>query len=190
MSGYESLFSFYGLLLGLAVAAVASGLGDLWRRRRKRPVGMLLPLLGLYILMAATQQWMSFWAARESLDMSAETLLIALGMALPYGFTAQIMFPEADDPATDGDAHFLQQRRVFLGVLMVPLALSLTYNLVATMMAGALPITDLSDLLALLVAWVGPLAVLGAMIPIQRRAWHAAGLIALIADRTILIFLT
>lgn len=190
MSGWEALFSFYGLLLGLAVASVASGLGDLWRRRRKRPVGVLLPLLGLYILMAATQQWMSFWSARDTLTISPDTLLISLGMALPYGFTAQIMFPESDDPARDGDAHFLAQRRVFLGVLMVPLALSLGYNLVGTALEGGIPITDPAFLFPTLIAWVAPLAVLGAMIAVRSRTWLIVGLAVLTAGRTALIFLT
>lgn len=33
MSGFEYLFTFYGLLLGLAVANVATGFADMWRSR-------------------------------------------------------------------------------------------------------------------------------------------------------------
>ncbi|MES2754275.1 MAG: hypothetical protein V4659_06385 [Pseudomonadota bacterium] len=189
MTAFEVLFSFYGLLLSLAIASVAGGLGDLWRRRRRRPVGILLPLLGLYILLAVTQQWMSFWRARDGLDMTPLFLLTSLVMALPYGFTAHVMFPETDDPAGDGDTHFLDQRRVFLGVLMVPLGFSLSFNLLADVLAGVTELKTAAGIVNLIVAWLLPLSVLAAMIPARTRGWYIAGLSVLIADRLTMTFL-
>jgi hypothetical protein len=181
VTAFEALFAFYGLLLGLAIAAVASGFGEQWRRRRVRPIGCLVPLLGLYVLLAASQQWLSFWSARDSLTLTPFSLFMSLAMALPYIFVAQVVFPVTDEDAGSGDDHYLADHRIFLGVLMLPLMFSLTYNLIA----GG--VGSWGDLLEVLVVWVWPLLVLAALIPIRRRAWHFAGLILLIADRLIVI---
>ena len=50
MNDFEYLFSFYALLLGLSVANVASGFGDMWRERHAMPIGLCTPLLGLVVL--------------------------------------------------------------------------------------------------------------------------------------------
>jgi hypothetical protein len=180
MSGFEALFAFYGLLLALAIAAVASGFGEQWRRRRVRSVGWLVPLLGLYVLLAAAHQWLSFWNSRDDLTMTPFSLLMCLAMALPYTFVAQVMFPTTEDTAADGDTHYLTDRRVFLGVLMLPLAFSLTYNVINH------PQIHLPGDLFL---WFLPLLVLAALIPIRRGAWQFAGLMTLIVDRLLVIFL-
>lgn len=68
MTGFEFLFSFYGLLLGLAVAQVTSSFADTRRRRGNRRLGVVPPILGLFVLLAVAQQWASFWAGRDALD--------------------------------------------------------------------------------------------------------------------------
>ena len=47
MSGFDFLFSFQSLLLGLAVARVATGFADMWRGRKDIVVGISPILLGL-----------------------------------------------------------------------------------------------------------------------------------------------
>lgn len=183
MSAFEALFAFYGLLLGLAIAAVTTGFGEQWRRRRTRPVGWMVPLLGLYVLLAATQQWMSFWGARDHLVITPPSLLMCLGMALPYTFVAQVMFPATDNDVADGDTHYLAERRVFLGVLVLPLALSLTYNLIA----NPTGVTD--DFFGNVISRIVPIILFMALIPIRRRTWQIAGLSVLIFDRLLVILL-
>ena len=183
MSAFEALFAFYGLLLGLAIAGVVSGFGEQWRRRRGRPIGFLVPLLGFYVLLATSQQWLSFWGGRESLKLTPFSLFMSLAMALPYIFVAQVVFPVTDGEAGSGDHHYLADRRVFLGVLMLPLTLSLTYNLIAHGGDGYW-----EHWLDVLLVWVFPLLVLAALIAVRRPSWHIAGLMLLIVDRLIVIF--
>jgi hypothetical protein len=97
MSGFEYLFTFYGLLLGLAVANVATGFADMWRGRADTKVGWATPLLGLFIMLGAAQQWVSFWGGRDSLTMGPWELLISIGVAFPYIFVSQGMFPRDQD---------------------------------------------------------------------------------------------
>jgi hypothetical protein len=102
-------------------------------------------------------------------------------MALPYIFVAQIVFPVADEAAGSGDEHYLADRPIFLGVLMLPLAFSLTFNLIAN---GDEVWSDLADTI---LRWVGPLVALAALIPLRRRLWHLSGLTLLIIDRLVVI---
>ena len=45
MNSFDYLFSFYGLLLGIAVANVALGFADMWRDCERIQVGTCPPLL-------------------------------------------------------------------------------------------------------------------------------------------------
>ncbi len=40
MGGFDFLFSFYSLLMGLAVARVATGFADMWRGRKTMVIGV------------------------------------------------------------------------------------------------------------------------------------------------------
>lgn len=115
MSGFEVLFSFYSLLLGLAVAAVTSGFADIWRRRGSWKMGYAPPLLGVLILLTAAQQWSSFWSARDVLTMRPWEILTAMGMALPYIFISHAMFPANMQEGGSLEEHYLQHSPVLVG---------------------------------------------------------------------------
>lgn len=160
MTGFEFLFTFTGLLLGLAVAAVATGFADMWRVRETMTIGIATPLLGIYILLAAAGAWVSLWGAREFLTMGPGELLRSIGMAMPYIFVAQAMFPFQHDKWTSLEDYYLRHHRVLLAVLIVPPGVSLGYNLVL----GYQP--DMFDFVgfgvpllvpAVLIAWSRPL---------------------------------
>lgn len=130
MSGFEYLFTFYGLLLGLAVANVATGFADMWRSREDIGPGWTTPLLGLFILLAAAQQWVSYWAARDGLTMEPATLLISMAVAFPYIFVSTGMFPRQQDRWRSLEDYYAAHSRVLMGALALPHAVSLVYNLV------------------------------------------------------------
>ncbi|HTI31005.1 MAG TPA: hypothetical protein VL405_02655 [Sphingomonas sp.] len=183
MGAFEALFAFYSLLLGLAIAAVATGFGEQWRRRRVQAIGVLVPLLGVYVLLATTDQWLSFYGARNSLAMNPINLLTCLVMALPYIFVAQVMFPISGEQGADGDCHYLTDRRILLGVLVMPLALSLMFNLIFNPLFFAGP-----DRLKDAASFILPVIVLMPLMFVRNRTWHVAGLTALILFRLAAIF--
>ena len=129
MTGFEFLFTFAGLLLGLAVAAVATGFADMWRVRDTMTIGLATPLLGIYILLAAAGAWVSLWGAREFLTMGPGELLRSVSMAMPYIFVAQAMFPFQHDKWTSLEDYYLRHHRVLLAVLIIPSGVSFLYNL-------------------------------------------------------------
>src|SRR4051812_45073128 len=114
MSGFEFLFSFYSLLLGLAVARVATGLADNWRMRAKTSFGISTLLLGIFVLLSVAQQWLSFWGARDVLTMGPWEVLTCMGMSLPYIFISQAMLPLEHASCTALDHHYLQNSRPLL----------------------------------------------------------------------------
>lgn len=138
MSGFEFLFSFYGLLLGLAVANIASGFADAWRRRGDWKMGVAPLLLGLFILLAAAQQWTSFWRSRDGLTMGPSELLMSLGMALPYIFVSHVMFPVELKEGRSLEDHYFEQQRVLMAALLMPALLSMLYNIVISPPLGIL----------------------------------------------------
>jgi hypothetical protein len=128
MSDFEYLFTFYGLLLGLAIANVATGFADLWRSRKAMTPGLATPLLGVFILLAAAHQWVSFWSGRESLTMGPWELLISIGVAFPYIFVSHGMFPREQDRWTSLEEYYLAHSSVLMGVLLIPPLAGLSYN--------------------------------------------------------------
>jgi len=128
MSGFEYLFTFYGLLLGLAIANVATGFADMWRSREDMDPGWTTPLLGLFVLLAAAHQWISFWGGRDSITMEPWTLLISIGVAFPYIFVSQGMFPRQQDKWRSLEEYYAGHSRVLMGALMIPSVASLIYN--------------------------------------------------------------
>lgn len=128
MSGFEFLFSFYSLLLGLAVARVATSFADMWRGRRETSVGVCPWLLGALILFSAAQQWMSFWGGRAVLTMGPWQILVSISVALPYVFVSQAMLPREQDQWPSLEDYYLTHSRVLLGVLLAPPVVSLLYN--------------------------------------------------------------
>jgi len=128
MSDFEYLFSFYGLLLGLAVANVATGFADMWRERQAIPVGVCVPLLAVIVLLGGMNVWLSHWNAREVVAVDAWRMLSAAGVALPYVFISRAMFPSGDQKQPLDD-HYLAHRRVVLWALSVPPIVSAVSNL-------------------------------------------------------------
>jgi len=128
MSGFEYLFTFYSLLLGLVVANTTNNLAEMWRSHRAVAVGLATPLLCLFILLAVAQQWVSFWGARETLTLTPNDVLMCIGMALPYIFVSHGMTP-AREGSGSFEEFYIEHRKTLMGVLAVPPVLSALYNI-------------------------------------------------------------
>jgi hypothetical protein len=130
MTGFEFLFTFYSLLLGIAIANIATDFADIWRERHSRMAGTSTIMLGLFILLCVAQQWIAFWDSRDILEMGPTNLLVCIAMAFPYIFVSQAMFPSKQDNCASLDDYYIAHNRVLLGVLLIPVLVSLGYNLI------------------------------------------------------------
>lgn len=128
MSDFEYVFSFYSLILGLAAAEVVSGFADMWRDRRRMHVGLSTPIVGVAILLGVMNAWITFWTRRDTLEVGALSMVMAVLTALPYVFVSRIMFPRAEQTESL-EAHFAAHRRVMLIGLAAPVIVSRLYGL-------------------------------------------------------------
>ena len=64
MGSFDYLFSFYGLLLGIAVANVAIGFADMWRDCERIRVGTCPPLVASSVLLGGMNVWLQMWLTR------------------------------------------------------------------------------------------------------------------------------
>lgn len=186
MDGFAFLFSFYSLLLGLAVAHVTTGFADSWLARAETALGASTLLLGLLVLLRAAEQWTSFWGGRDSLSMGPWMVLTCLGMALPYIFISRATFPRADHRHTRTDDYYQENKRALMVALLIPPCVSLASN-VCTRGTSWLG-TSWLPLLGFALKYALPLAIPLALIFSKRQLWHRVGLGLLVACTFTLMF--
>ncbi|HEX9965949.1 MAG TPA: hypothetical protein VGB04_13320 [Allosphingosinicella sp.] len=123
MDAFEYYFSFFTLIIGLAVAAVARGFGTMWQTRRRAEIGWLTPLLAAFLLLDISRFWLGLWSRQEIAAMGPLALASVLCVALPYVFVTTIMFPsEPDDWASLDEYYASNSRSIFVVLLFSKIA--------------------------------------------------------------------
>jgi hypothetical protein len=126
VNAFDYLFTFYGLLLGIAVANVAIGFADMWRDCGKFAVGYCPPLLGVIVMLGGMNVWLTMWHVRADVTVGAWQMLAATGVAMPYVFVSRAMFPGAErETELSLEDHYLRHRVLILLVLALPPIVSL-----------------------------------------------------------------
>lgn len=123
MSGFEFVFSLFGLLLGLCVAEVLGGLGRALEHRDEVRIGWLTPMLGAFILVDLTTYWFALWIDRENIPITPLTLLFGTVFAAAYYLAAYLIFPDDLKRHADLDQHFMSVRRIVLGMALAVFAI-------------------------------------------------------------------
>lgn len=111
MTPFQFYFSFFTLIIGLAVAAVARGFGTLWQSRRRTRVGYQTPLLGTFLLLDMSRFWLALWTRQEIAGLGALALTSVLCVTLPYVFVTTIMFPADPEEWPSLDEYYLEHTR-------------------------------------------------------------------------------
>lgn len=119
MSGFEFVFSLFGLLLGLALAQGLGGLARALKVRHKVRIGWPTALLGLFVSCDVVTFWMYGWALRDVIPITWPVLFGGFVVTALFYVAASLVFP--DDPEDWGDlnAHFDKNRRLILGAVLV-----------------------------------------------------------------------
>ena len=121
MNSFDYLFSFYGLLLGIAVANVAIGFADMWRDCEKIRVGTCPPLLCAIVMLGGMNVWLTMWHIRSFVGVTAWQMVAAACVALPYVFVSRAMFPGQERQAERSlEEHYLKHRVLILAILTIP----------------------------------------------------------------------
>ncbi|MFC7377122.1 hypothetical protein [Brevundimonas sp. GCM10030266] len=134
MSAFEFFFSFYGLVLGLSVAVLATGAARAFKHRKTVRVGWKTPLLAIFAAFDIATFWDAAWTNLGKAPYSYGMLLAGLVVAIVYFIAANLIFPEPEDQATSLDSHFEANKKPVL--LLLILANILMVALCLTMLAG------------------------------------------------------
>lgn len=130
MSAFEFFFSFYGLVLGLSVAAIATGLAAAIQHRRKVQIGWLTPLLAVFVCLDIASFWSTAWDSLQHLPLSYGLLVAGLAIALTYFVACSLVFPHQIVDGDRLDDHFWANKRTVL-------ALMIAANLLGSMLVVA-----------------------------------------------------
>ena len=119
MSNFEFVFSLFGLLLGLALAELLSGLGTAIQSRKKIKVGWLTPLLGLFVALDVTSFWTLAWSIRDQIPAHYFAMMAGLLVNGLYYLVARLVFPREPEEWPDYDAYYFAHRKLVLGGVVV-----------------------------------------------------------------------
>ena len=125
MSAFEFFFSFYGLLLGLSVAVIATGLASSIQHRRRIRFGWKTPMLALFVALDIASFWDSAWTNFQHLPFSYGLLVVGLAIALVYFIAASLVFPHEIEDGLNLDDHFWANKKVVLLLLVAANTLGL-----------------------------------------------------------------
>lgn len=128
MSAFEFFFSFYGLVLGLSVAAIATGLALAIQNRRTVRLGYLTPLLAIFVALDVASFWDFAWTVFRDAPYSYGLLVMGLLIALVYFIASSLVFPYAVTEDQSLDDHFWANKRTAL-------MLTTAANLLAVLLA-------------------------------------------------------
>lgn len=119
MSAFEFFFSFYGLVLGLSVAVIATGAARAFKHRKAVVVGWMTPLLAVFVALDIATFWDAAWTNFRHLPFSYGLLVGGLAIAAVYFIAASLIFPDDSDRPASLDEHFWANKRVVLGLLIL-----------------------------------------------------------------------
>lgn len=129
MDTFEFYFSFYGLLLGLSAAEVAGGLLNSISSRKAVAIGVLTPMLAVFVLLDIASFWMWAWATKSYVTISWGLMIGGLIVAITYYLAAGLIFPRKVEEWPNLDEyHWLHKRYVYGGLAVSGiLSTSFTY---------------------------------------------------------------
>lgn len=119
MSAFEFFFSFYGLVLGLSVAVIATGVARAFKHRKTMPVGWKTPLLAVFVALDIATFWDAAWTNFSTAPYSYGLLIAGLVVATVYFVATSLIFPEPDDAVQNLDAHFWANKRAIMLLLVL-----------------------------------------------------------------------
>lgn len=114
MSAFEFFFSFYGLLLGLSLAVIATGAAAAIQHRHKIRIGWLTPLLAAFVALDVAAFWDFAWTIFRDVPFSYGLLVASLIVAVIYFVAASLVFPHQIEDGLSLDDHFWANRKVVL----------------------------------------------------------------------------
>jgi hypothetical protein len=131
MDAFSFYFSFYGLILGLAVAQVASGFLNAVGTREEIKIGWLTPALAIFIFVDITSFWIYAWGIREIFRISWGVMYLGLLISLLYYFASGLVFPRKVEQWPDLDTYYWRHKRLVIGGILIPNLIAFTQTTIS-----------------------------------------------------------
>jgi hypothetical protein len=126
MDQFNFYLSYYGLILGLSVAQVASGFLNAIGARHRIRIGWLTPALAVFIFLDITSFWLFAWAIRNSILITWGWMYAGLVIAIVYFIASGLVFPRNVDEWPDLDQYYWKHKRWVIGGILIPNVISFT----------------------------------------------------------------
>lgn len=136
MSAFEFFFSFYGLVLGLSVAVIATGLATAIQHRKAIRIGWLTLLLALFVGLDIATFWDAAWHTFRDAPYTYGMLVSGLAIALVYFIAASLVFPHQIEDGMNLDDHFWANKKP---VLLLTLAANTLMVITSTLQVLGTP---------------------------------------------------
>ncbi len=118
MSDFEFLAGFFGVLLGLVIAQIATKLAEAIDDHQERPIGLLTSLLAAFVLCDVTGFWLWIWSAREAIVVSWPSVFVSTALGIIYYLAAALVFPRSASRWASYDDHYWARKRLVLGGML------------------------------------------------------------------------
>jgi hypothetical protein len=115
MTRFEFAFSLFGVLLALSLAEVLGGFAKALKRRGRHRMGVLTPMLSIFLVYDISTFWITAWRVHDVLPLHIAALIVGVAITGLYYFAAVLVWPEDGEPGWDDlDAWMLAHKRQVL----------------------------------------------------------------------------
>lgn len=118
MTIFDHSFSLIALILGLALVEVLSSFMRAVRNRHETPIGVLTPMLAVFVIGDVTTYWGILWEVRLLLPSIWPTLGLGVLLSSIYYSAASFVFPDREEDWKNLDDYFMRTRRVVFGLIL------------------------------------------------------------------------
>jgi hypothetical protein len=118
MSQFEFFLAFYSLMLGLGVAQLLGGFGNLLRETPTPRLGLIMPLLGLQLLLELLSNFVYAWHKFDSIPITLPGLVLPTLIGVAYYLAATIITPANFGELQTLDDYFDRRQRWIVGLML------------------------------------------------------------------------
>jgi len=128
MDQYSVFFTFYGLILGLAVTEILSSFSAYGGARPMRTIEVQSALLACLTFLVICATWIDAWTTRDDFSLSFAGMWAPIGAATTYYLAASAVLPKDKADYEDMEAYFVRRKRFVVWMLILAeLFIKVTY---------------------------------------------------------------
>ena len=101
------------------VIEIAIKFADAIDAHHRRPIGLLTPLLALFVLIDVAGYWLFSWSIRDLLHVHWRTVFVGLTVAVIYYLSASMIFPRGEGEWKSLDEHYWARKRLVIGGILL-----------------------------------------------------------------------